>query len=55
MLIQRRKFIKTASLATTALWVPRFLQAHARPDALEHRGKILVIVQLSGGNDGLNT
>ncbi len=55
MLIQRRKFIKTASLATTALWVPRFLQAHARPDALEHQGKILVIVQLSGGNDGLNT
>lgn len=55
MLIKRREFLKTASLATAALWVPRFLQAHARPGALAPNGKILVMIQLSGGNDGLNT
>lgn len=55
MLIKRREFLKTASLATASLWVPRFLQAHARPGALVHKGKILVVLQLSGGNDGLNT
>ncbi len=55
MLIKRREFLKTASLATASLWLPRFLQAHTRPGALAPNGKILVIIQLSGGNDGLNT
>jgi len=55
MLIKRREFFKTASLATASLWVPRFLQAHARPGALAPNGRILVMIQLSGGNDGLNT
>lgn len=55
MLIKRREFLKNASLATAALWVPRFLQVHARPGALAPNGKILVVIQLSGGNDGLNT
>lgn len=55
MLIKRRDFLKTASLATASLWVPRFLQAHAHPGALAPNGKILVVIQFSGGNDGLNT
>ena len=55
MLIKRRDFLKTASLATASLWVPRFLQAHAQPGALAPNGKILVVIQFSGGNDGLNT
>ncbi len=55
MLIKRRTFLKTASLAAASLWVPRFLQVFARPQALPVRGKILVVIQLSGGNDGLNT
>ncbi len=55
MLIKRRTFLKTTSLAAASLWVPRFLQAFARPQAPPVRGKILVVVQLSGGNDGLNT
>ncbi len=55
MLIRRRTFIKTASLAAVSLWMPRFLQAYARPGALPTKGRILVIIQLSGGNDGLNT
>lgn len=54
MLIKRRTFLKTASLATASLWIPRFLQAQASV-APAPNGKILVVLQLSGGNDGLNT
>ncbi len=55
MLIKRRTFLKTSALAAASLWVPRFLRPFARPGALPPRGKILVVLQLSGGNDGLNT
>ena len=55
MLIQRRNFLKTGSLATAALLMPRFLRAMEAPGALPVKGKNLVIIQLSGGNDGLNT
>lgn len=49
--MKRRDFIKHSSLASTALWVPSFLRRLPG----ETNGKILIIVQLSGGNDGLNT
>ncbi|MFZ4634849.1 MAG: DUF1501 domain-containing protein [Saprospiraceae bacterium] len=55
MFIKRRDFLKTASLATASLWLPKFLKAFEQPGALMHKGKILVVLQLSGGNDGLNT
>ena len=55
MLIKRREFLKTASLATASLWAPQFLQAHARPGAHSPNGRVLVLIQFSGGNDGLNT
>lgn len=51
----RRDFLKTSSLATASLWVPKFLQGFSRHDALAPKGRILVMLQLSGGNDGLNT
>ncbi|MBN8683540.1 MAG: DUF1501 domain-containing protein [Chitinophagales bacterium] len=53
--MNRRKFIQTGALATTALWMPKFLKAFEPPGALPPGGKILVLIQLSGGNDGLNT
>lgn len=55
MLIKRRDFLKTGSLATASLWLPGFLKNMERPGALAPNGKVLVILQLSGGNDGLNT
>lgn len=55
MLIHRRDFLKTGSLATAAMLMPRFLRAMEAPGALPVKGKNLVIIQLSGGNDGLNT
>ena len=52
--MERRTFIQSSILASTSLLVPRFLQAStARLSTATD--KKLVIIQLSGGNDGLNT
>lgn len=57
MLIQRRSFLKMGSLATASLFIPKMLQAIVRrgEDLITPGNKVLVILQLSGGNDGLNT
>lgn len=55
MSISRRKFIQLSSLASASMMVPKFLKAFERPGFPVTNGKILVVVQLSGGNDGLNT
>ncbi|PZF71479.1 DUF1501 domain-containing protein [Taibaiella soli] len=57
MPVSRRKFIQLSSLASAALLVPKFLKAfeyNPMPTAISGE-KVLVIIQLSGGNDGLNT
>ena len=59
-MISRREFIQKSALATVGtMLIPNFLkgfeqQALAIQKAQSQR-KIFVIVQLSGGNDGLNT
>jgi uncharacterized protein (DUF1501 family) len=55
MLINRRKFLHLGSLATGTLMLPKFLKAFERPAFLEGGNKVLVVLQFSGGNDGLNT
>ncbi len=50
--MKRRDFIKSSGLASAALFAPAFLQAR---QALDQEGNILIVIQLSGGNDGLNT
>ena len=55
MLLKRRDFLKISSLATASLMMPNFLQAMSFPEAIDKENRILVILQLSGGNDGLNT
>ena len=55
MFIKRRQFIQTGSLATASLMMPRFLQAFEKRQVVPPGNKVLVILQLSGGNDGLNT
>lgn len=56
MLIKRRDFLTTSALATASLMIPNFLKALAfSDDAIDRQQNILVILQLSGGNDGLNT
>lgn len=56
MHFKRRDFIKTSALASTSMLAPNFLQALSSTRTLASRsGKVLIVVQLSGGNDGLNT
>jgi uncharacterized protein (DUF1501 family) len=55
VIIKRRDFIKVGSLATASFMVPKFLKAFERGDLVPPGNKVMVILQLSGGNDGLNT
>jgi uncharacterized protein (DUF1501 family) len=54
LILNRRKFIQAGSLASASLMLPKFLKGFERRKLAEDN-KILVVVQLSGGNDGLNT
>lgn len=52
----RRSFIKQSALATAGtMLLPNFLKAFEIHPNIQESGKILVVIQLSGGNDGLNT
>lgn len=55
MLIKRKEFIQIGSLATASLLVPKFLKAFEGSHMVMPGNKVVVILQLSGGNDGLNT
>ncbi len=55
MLIKRRQFIQVGSLATATLMLPKFLKAFEGQPLVPPGNKVVVILQLSGGNDGLNT
>jgi uncharacterized protein (DUF1501 family) len=53
--ISRRKFVQLGTLASASLFVPRFLKGFEQKTVLPATGKIMVVVQLTGGNDSLNT
>jgi len=55
MVIKRKEFIQIGSLATASLFLPKFLKAFESPYRVPPGNKVLVVLQLSGGNDGLNT
>lgn len=55
MHIKRKDFLQLGSLATASLFVPKFLKAFETGMAVPSGNKVTVIIQLSGGNDGLNT
>src|SRR5262249_55088861 len=50
-----RSTLRNASLLATAPAVPGFLAATARAAVPAADGRVLVVIQLAGGNDGLNT
>lgn len=53
--MKRRDFLKNTGLASSLFLVPSFVKAFEKMATTELGFKRLVIVQLSGGNDGLNT
>ena len=54
--MRRRDFLKSSAVASASMMMPAFLKADMTFPAYGSRsGKILVVIQLSGGNDGLNT
>jgi len=55
MVIKRREFLQLGSLATASVLVPKFLKAFEAGNLVPPGNNVLVILQLSGGNDGLNT
>lgn len=55
MIIKRKEFIQLGSLATASLMLPKFLKAFESPVMVPPGNKVVVVLQLSGGNDGLNT
>ncbi|MEQ1553303.1 MAG: DUF1501 domain-containing protein [Ferruginibacter sp.] len=55
MIIKRKDFLQIGSLATASLMMPKFLKALEKPTKIPVGNKVVVVIQLSGGNDGLNT
>jgi uncharacterized protein (DUF1501 family) len=57
VVIKRRHFLQTGALASASLFVPKFLKAFENKEVawVPQGNKVLVVLQLSGGNDGLNT
>lgn len=55
MYIKRKEFIQIGSLATASMLLPKFLKAFEGQTMVPLGNKVVVILQLSGGNDGLNT
>lgn len=55
MYFKRKEFIQIGSLATASLMLPKFLKAFEGKPMVPAGNKVVVVLQLSGGNDGLNT
>jgi uncharacterized protein (DUF1501 family) len=54
-MLTRREFLKHSSLLALAPTIPGFLARTARAAAPQHDSRVLVILELNGGNDGINT
>ncbi|MBC7888810.1 MAG: DUF1501 domain-containing protein [Ferruginibacter sp.] len=55
MVIKRKEFLQIGSLATASFMLPKFLKAFESPMMVPPGNKVIVVIQFSGGNDGLNT
>lgn len=55
MLFKRKQFLQIGSLATATLMLPKFLKAFEQNHTVPPGNKVMVVLQFSGGNDGLNT
>ncbi len=55
MLFKRKEFLQIGSLATATMMMPKFLKAFEQKNMVPPGNKVVVVIQFSGGNDGLNT
>ena len=55
MLLKRKEFLQIGSLASASLMMPKFLKAFEKGAIVPPGNKVMVVLQFSGGNDGLNT
>jgi uncharacterized protein (DUF1501 family) len=55
MLFKRKEFLQIGTLASASLMMPKFLKAFEKNSAVPAGNKVMVVLQFSGGNDGLNT
>ncbi|HSV11382.1 MAG TPA: hypothetical protein VLI68_11460, partial [Hanamia sp.] len=55
MLFKRKEFLQIGTLASASLMMPKFLKAFEKKAAVPAGNKVMVVLQFSGGNDGLNT
>ena len=53
--MERRDFLKRSALASSAMMAPSFIRAFENTPSSISGFKKLVVIQLSGGNDGLNS
>ena len=54
-MIDRRHFLQHSALISLAPWIPSFLPGTLKGADARKDDRILVVIQLDGGNDGLNT
>ena len=54
-MLKRRAFLKTSSLLSLSPVIPTFVSRTACAEGSERDGRVLVVLQLDGGNDGINT
>lgn len=52
--MRRRRLIQLAALSAGLSWLPRWATANSEAGSSD-TGRVLVLVELAGGNDGLNT
>ncbi|HLN30605.1 MAG TPA: DUF1501 domain-containing protein [Gemmataceae bacterium] len=54
-MLSRREFLRHSSLLALAPTIPGFLAHTARAAAPQRDARVLVVIELGGGNDGINT
>lgn len=54
-MIDRRHFLQHSALVSLTPWIPAFLPATVNAADVRKDDRVLVVIQLDGGNDGLNT